>query len=173
MFAVRCTRKLLMRGAPDVLEAPVAPTTILGDWYANIVFTRPEHLVVCISERTLLPVVVTARNVKALPQRVADAAEGMLRAIGIEPDAVAAEAREMQGGYLGVTKNRKVLGTLTDFMFHFERSYQLRPGLSLQEHAVRLAEIPSAALGYAFPTEATRALFKAQQVTHAGRGSAV
>ena len=32
------------------------PTTRLGDWYANLLFTKSQHLIVCVSERSLLPI---------------------------------------------------------------------------------------------------------------------
>ena len=172
MFALRCTRKLLSRGAPSILAAPVAPTTVLGDWYANIIFTRPEHLVVCLSERTLLPVVVTAKDIQKLPNRVTAAVERMLHEIGIAPKMIAAEIREMEHGYLAVTADRKVLGSLNDFMFHFEHTYHERPGLSLHERACRLAEMPCGAIEYAFPSEATRSLFASNQLIRAARGAA-
>jgi hypothetical protein len=172
MFAIRCTRKLLNRGAPAVLEAPVAPTTLLGDWYANVVFTRPEQLVVCIAERTLLPVVVTAKDVKGLPGRVAAAAREMLSAVGIGPGHIAAEVEAMECGYLAVTANRRVLGSLNDFMFHFEHEYYAHPGLTLHERALSLAEMPCGAIEYAYPSEATRALFASAQAIRAAQSAA-
>ena len=105
MFAIRCTRKLLKRGAPSKLETPVAPTTVLGDWYANVLVTRPEHLVLCISERTLLPVVVTAKDIRRLSERVASAAQQMLASIGLPQQDIDCELREMQTSYLATTLN--------------------------------------------------------------------
>jgi hypothetical protein len=150
----------------------VPPTTVLGDWYANTVFTRPEHVVVCVCERTLLPVIVAAKDVRRLPARVAAAARDMLLAIGIPSTDVAAEFREMEDGYLAVTANRKVLGSLNDFIFHFEHAYHARPDLTLHERALRLAEMPSGALQYAFPTEATRALFASSHVIRGAKSAA-
>ena len=164
MFAVRCTRKLLLRGAPAILEAPVPPTTVLGDWYANVLFTRPENLVVCISERTLLPVVVTAKDIKHLPSRVASAVRDMLFTVGIPASQVEAELREMEFGYLAVTANRKVLGSLNEFMFQFEYAYHHLPSLTLHQRALRLAEMPCGAIEYALPIDATRALFRAHDI---------
>jgi hypothetical protein len=172
MFAVRCTRKLLNRGAPSVLESSVAPTTLLGDWYANILFSRPEHLVLCLSEKTLLPVIVPAKDIKRLPQRVTEAVCQVLRAYGIPEAQVEAEAIEMQQGYLATTASRKVLGCLNDFMYHFELQYQEHPGLTLLEQAMRLAEMPSAAIEFAFPFEATNALFATQKALRSASGAA-
>ncbi len=52
MFTLRCTHKLLRRGLPESPHGEVAPTTLLGDWYANVLVTRPQPLVL----RVLPPV---------------------------------------------------------------------------------------------------------------------
>jgi hypothetical protein len=161
MFTLHCTRKLLNRGAPKLLPVAAAPTTVLGDWYANIVFTRPEQVVVCLSERTLLPVVVTAKDIKHLPERVAAAAGTMLRSIGVSPDDIESELSEMAVGQLGTTASRRVLGSLNDVVFHFQHGTGRQQELSLHERALRMARMPWAALEYVFPAEATLAAFAA------------
>ena len=60
MVTLRCTQKLLRR--LEVTDKPAAPTPVLGDWYANILFSRPHQLVLCVSERSLLPVVLLAKE---------------------------------------------------------------------------------------------------------------
>ena len=172
MFAVRCTRKLLDRGAPRPLVTPVAPTTILGDWYANIVFTRPEYLVVCISEKTLLPVIVTAKNVKHLPERVAAAVGNMLTAIGVPAPEVEAELAQMNGGILAATVNRRVLGSLNEFVFHFEHGAGSYPELSIEDRALKLANMPCGAIEFVFPSKATLAAFAANRVVRAAKSAA-
>lgn len=69
MITIRCTQKLLRRVHPT--DEPRPSTTRLGDWYANLVFARPEQLVLCVSERTLLAVVVLldAETVESPPPR--------------------------------------------------------------------------------------------------------
>ena len=172
MFAVRCTRKLLSRGTPRELPVPVPPTTVLGDWYANIVFTRPEQLVVCVAERTLLPVVVSAKDVKLLPERVARAAGTMLQEIGVSPGDIAEELSQMNAGYFAPTANRRVLGSLNEAIFRFEYWYAEHPGLSLQQLAMRLAQVPCAPIGYAYPSEATVAAFATDKATKSARSAA-
>ena len=167
MFAVRCTRKLLERGAPKVLDKPAPPTTVLGDWYANIVVTRAEHLVVCISEKTLLPVVVTAKDVKHLPERLSAAVRTMLAAVGVSEVQIESELLEMRAGYLATTQDRRVLGCLNDFVFHFKHGAGSFPELSNHERALRLARMPCSILEYAFPSEATLAAFSARQAIRA------
>ncbi len=61
MLTIRCTGKLLKylhaRGPAQIIH----PTTGLGDWYANLLFTKRLRLVICVSERSLLPVFVEAK----------------------------------------------------------------------------------------------------------------
>ena len=172
MFAIRCTRKLLKRGAPSKLETPVAPTTVLGDWYANVLVTRPEHLVLCISERTLLPVVVTAKDVRRLSERVVSAAQQMLASIGLPQQDIDFELREIQTSYLATTLNRRVIGSLNDFMYHLESGTGSNRSQSLQDRAYRLASIPCAVLDYAYPREAAIAAFAASHAVKAAKSAA-
>ncbi len=62
MFTLRCTRTLLKRLRAQPNASPPPPTTRLGDWYGNLLYTRPQQLVICVSERSLLPVVVPSRG---------------------------------------------------------------------------------------------------------------
>lgn len=82
----RCTAKLLARLKTPPAAAPAEPSTRLGDWYANRLFTRPAHLVLC--ERTLLPVLVAAREL---------------------------EERAMADMAVGRTSSKRVLGSMNDF----------------------------------------------------------
>lgn len=60
MLTLRCTKKLLtrMKVKPDLQPPP--STTKLGDWYADVLNMGRERLVLCVSQRTLLPVVAPA-----------------------------------------------------------------------------------------------------------------
>jgi len=49
MFTLRCTRKLLRRiGATPSSEA-IAPSTVLGDWTANLLYLWPQRLVLAMN----------------------------------------------------------------------------------------------------------------------------
>jgi hypothetical protein len=171
MYAIRCTRKLLDRGAPKPLAPEAVATTVLGDWYANIVFERPEQLVVCISERTLLPVIVTAKDFKGLPGRIAAAAEKMLKAIGISDEDIADEIVAMQQSYIAKTIDRRVLGSLNDFVYHVQDGTASWRQDTLHDRAFRLAHLPCAVLQFAYPSEATLAAFIARKAVNAARAA--
>ena len=44
MVTLHCTRKLLARAGGSSKAETSLSTTVLGDWYANLVFARPEQL---------------------------------------------------------------------------------------------------------------------------------
>ena len=159
MIAIRCTQKLLKRASVPATDTPLAPTSLLGNWYANILFSRPP-LVLCISERTLLPVVVLAKDMPTLPGRLAVATYELLIALGIPGEAADRERSEMQETVLARTDSKRVLGSLNDFMFHLEYSAQSSPEESLLERALYLGRIPCAPIKYSSPIEATQELFK-------------
>ena len=154
MVTIRCTRKLLRR--LDVAADDTMPesTTILGDWYANILYSRPNQLVLCVSARSLLPVVLPAREIGTLAPRFCDALGSVLMALRIPKGVVEAEMREMEHSVYGPTQNRRLLGSVNDFMYHLSVLVDQKPDLSPTEMALHLAAIPCAPIGYKFPREA-------------------
>jgi hypothetical protein len=114
MFTLRCTRKLLRRiGATPSSEA-IAPSTVLGDWYANLLYTRPTQLVLAMSERSLLAVAMPAAPLHTLQERLRTQVEELLGAIGVPAEAVAREVEAMREVSIGTTASRAVLGCMND-----------------------------------------------------------
>jgi hypothetical protein len=67
MYTLRCTRKLLKRTDETPSSEAVSPTTVLGDWYANLLHLRPQQLVLAMNERTLLCALVPAAPPRTEP----------------------------------------------------------------------------------------------------------
>lgn len=164
MFTLRCTQKLLHRGLAETAGADTPPATLLGDWYANVLVARPQHLVLCISERTLLPLVVPAKNIQQLPLRLEQALGPMLAALCIEAPAVARELAAMQSPRIGRTASKRTLGSLNELMFLLESQLAWHPTLTLLEHSLRLADTPMKGVEHSFPDRATTALFASAAV---------
>ena len=120
MFTLRCTRKLLRRLGTTPSSEFVAPTTVLGDWYANLLYTRPQQLVLAMNERSLLCVLVPASPGDQLGRRLREAVASLLPAIGVPEDRVAAELRAMETLSIGATASRAVLGCMTDATLQLE-----------------------------------------------------
>ena len=112
MITLRCTRKLLDRAGDSIKPVSAAPTTVLGDWYANLIFARPEQLVLCINERSLLVVILQAKDFKNVAPRFRAQVVSLLTRIGVPAAAVAVEDLAMSELAFGPTINRKVLGCL-------------------------------------------------------------
>lgn len=157
--AIRCTRKLLRR--LPVTADPPASTTLLGDWYANILFSRPQQLLVCVSERTLLPIVLPAKESQTLVPRLALAVGDVLLQLGVNSKLIEAEQNEMRTFAYARTQNRRVLGSLNDFMFMLTHDLNARPNASLTEHSLHLARTPCTPIGHRSPDRVVPELFKA------------
>lgn len=138
-------------------------TTALGDWYANILYSRPNQLVLCVSARSLLPVVLRAREFGTLALRFRDALALILGALRVPKPLIDAELREMELFSYGPTQNRRMLGSVNDFMFRLAVLVHERSHLSLTAMALRLAATPCAPIGYLFPREAALDLLRGSE----------
>jgi hypothetical protein len=157
MVTIRCTQKLLRRLRPSS-DTP-ASTTVLGDWYANVLFSRPQ-LVVCVSERTLLPVVLHAKELQTLVPRLSVAVGEVLLRLGVSPKLAQKEQDEMRTFAYGRTQNRRVLGSLNDFMSMLPHYLNARPEATLLEHSLHLAQTPCTPIGHSSPDRVTLELFQ-------------
>jgi hypothetical protein len=165
MVTLRSTQKLLRRlGLPPKL-ATSAPTTVLGDWYANLYYTRPHQLVLCLSERTLLAVLIPARDSKSLGSRFRDGVLALLARLGVPPAAVDAEGRAMGEVAFGPTANRRVLGCLNEAAYAISIEAELGRRTSATDHELFLSENIYALTGYREPRELVLELFAASGVS--------
>jgi hypothetical protein len=71
--------------------------------------------VLCTSERTLLSVVVPAKDLPGLPSRLVSSLVLLLRYLGVPPSIMAAELRAMQHVRFDRTASRSVLGMMNEF----------------------------------------------------------
>ena len=152
MFTLRCTKALLKRIKTPTSASPPAPNTVLGDWYANLLLTRSKQLVLCVSERTLLPILVEAANPGTLGSRLQNAVAEMLRVIEVPEERMWAEEAAMEELVVSTTASRQVLGSMNDFA-HMLAYYP--PGMSPASVARQLAESPCSPIGMNSPRRAT------------------
>ena len=165
MFSLRCTRKLLgkLKVKPDL--SPPAPTTRLGDWYASTFNVGWNRLVLCTSERTLLPVLVPIAG-PDLPGKLEMALGEMLKSIGVPATLADEELRQMSELTVGKAASLSVLGSMQDFkrMARFEVAE--KP--SLLHVSLELAEAPCGPMKYRTPIEATLEAFGVERRRYAG-----
>jgi hypothetical protein len=157
MTALRCTAKLLKRLGMSTPGEPSPPENALGDWYANIIFTRVGHYVLLVSERSRLPVLLTARDLHSLPTRFIQTLADLLADLDVPTHQIDREIGAMQPLFFGKTANRSVLGTLNDNVF-LAKHYLASGELSVVDVTRVLARAPCLPLESIFPIDETRRL---------------
>jgi len=136
VFSIHATRKLLDRVNRPVLPVVSEPATILGNWYANVLFWKPQ-VALLVNERTLpLAPAVT------LLERFPEALQQVLEALGVIPAFIEVETDAMAEGLYARTANRSVIGIMNEFKYLAE-TYRRHRGLDdLVTLAVELSETP-------------------------------
>ncbi|HTA91394.1 MAG TPA: hypothetical protein VK745_17535 [Polyangiaceae bacterium] len=160
MFTLRCTQRLLARLKVDRTELAVGePTTLLGDWYANLLHIGRVQLVLAVSERTFLPVVLPAAPVSSVVTHLHRGVGDVLRALRLDAASIDRELVEMGTLVLGRTASRQVTGILVDFAKGLELYLEHEP--SLLTCSVKFAKTPCSPLykTTVTPESATAALF--------------
>ena len=132
----------------------MTPTNRLGNWYGNLFQVGPRKLVLCVSESTLLPVLLRGRTAE-FPRTFTDELGKVLAGIGVPAAVVAEETAASEIAHFAKTSDRSVLGSMNDIMQ--VAKHWLRDREDLQETSLKLANMPSLVMDAVFPSEAARA----------------
>jgi hypothetical protein len=158
MLVLRATQKLLKRiGKPDA--DPPQSTTILGDWFAQPLSVGHGRYILLASERSRLPILMPAKDVKNLARNFPDALAEMLLALGIPAESVEREVEACDDIVIAATNNRSLLGTLNDYANMLQWAMPNRPNATLLDTALWLADTPVRPID-GFPDKVTRGLFE-------------
>lgn len=120
MFTVRGTKKFLDRVGRPVPDPP-ASSTVLGDWYANVLFWRPQ-VALFVNASTFVPVLMPLAPAAGVVGRFPAAMAEVFATLGIDPRFVEAETTEMESVVLAKTASRQVLGVMNEFVFMAEHT---------------------------------------------------
>ena len=146
VYVVHATKKLLERIRPAVLVDPETPsTTMLGGWYATVLFWRPQ-VALLVNEATLLPVLTPLAPAATLLDRFPAALAAIMAAHGVGDDVVASELASMDRYQLAKTANRSVLGVMNEFSRLADAFRDDGVAVDVLDLAVRLAETPCSPL---------------------------
>ena len=163
VIVFRCTRTLLDRLPDRLVMTPVRSTTALGDWYFKLLFTRPQWLLLGVSERSRLPVVLSARDLDTMHLRFLEASERAFHDLRVSGAAISAELTAMRDAVFSKTIDRRVIGSLNDFAHAVKWALHDRPGEPLAALNLWLAETPILPLKDS-PDRMTRRLLEARVV---------
>lgn len=118
--------------------------TALGDWYVNRIVVDRRPLLLLLSAKALLPLLLPARDVRALRERLPTLVAASLHRLGVDPALIAAEVAAMTPVIIAPTRDRSVLGILVDTAksvpYHLEAGRWDDTTLPFVE--ARLAETP-------------------------------
>ena len=141
VFSIHATKKLLDRVNRPALPAVSEPATILGNWYANVLFWKPQ-VALLVNERTLLPVLMPLAPAATLSDRFPEALGRMLEALGVAPAFIEAEISAMADARYAKTANRSVIGIMNEFKYLAEVYRAHRDFDGLVALAVDLSRTP-------------------------------
>lgn len=141
MLIVRATKKLLRLTGPSTASTDDRGTTLLGPWYATVLFWRPR-VTLLVNESTLLPVLMPLAPAATLTRRIAEQITTTLMAYEAPPSIIDQERQRMETCQLGTTTNRSVVGIMTEFVRLAEIHHDADPATDLVALAARLATTP-------------------------------
>ena len=113
MVILRPTQKLR---ALLPLTAPASADfdSALGDWYINRIVVDRCPLLLIVSAKSLLTLLIPARDVRTIPNRLAMLVATRLRRLGIAQHLIECETSAMTTIAIAPTRDRSVLGVLVD-----------------------------------------------------------
>ena len=114
MVYLRATQKVL-RDLPPPSSSEESSDTALGDWYTKRFVVDRVPLLLLISSGSLLAIVLRARSVRSLPERLPRLVEVRLHRLRVPSRLIEAEVRAMTPVVVAKTVDRSVLGVLVDF----------------------------------------------------------
>lgn len=156
-LTIRITSKLAKRVKEPLTVDPTTSTGLLGDWYANLLYIERQQFILAISEKTLLPLLIPAKDAKQFPKRMVESLEDSLAALNIPKEQIAKELAEMSSWAFAKTASRQILGVMTDFGKALD--FYVGRGETLLQLQARLVETPCSPIGMDSPVESTCKLF--------------
>jgi uncharacterized protein DUF6933 len=106
------------------------------------VATRPQHIVLCTNERTLLCVVVPLAPASALRQRFATADQRLIARIPAPSTLIGREMHALEQIHLGPATNRSVRSSMTHFGYAVEAWLESRRPLDYEALSLWLCDTP-------------------------------
>jgi len=158
MIVLRCTSKLLDKLSITPTAEPRASSNALGDWYATVLRSKRGQFVLGIARETLLPIVVSGRELRAFPERLASTVREVLTAYGVGAELIERECAAMSEVQYARTDDRSTVGVLTELQRLLHGDLEYHPNATLTELSLRLAETPIVARDL-FPDDATCRMF--------------
>lgn len=160
MVIFRCTQKLAktfnLHLEKDCAETS---TNVLGDWYFNYFTHQRKYYLLGLSENSLLPVVIQAKEIKDFSLRFRGELGKILGIIGIDQQKADEEISKMRQIRFAKTKSKKILGCQNDCIRLIPHILENAPHFNVSELAMTLGKMPFKSINYLYPYEMTLKCF--------------
>ncbi|MES2977923.1 MAG: hypothetical protein V4731_05820 [Pseudomonadota bacterium] len=140
-YTLHCTKKLLARIKPPVMEGGPPSTNLLGNWYATAVFWKPQ-VALLVNEATLLPVLMPLAPASNLAERFPQHLALVLAAHGVAQKLIDHEVEKMREARHAKTASRSLLGMMNEFTFLAEVYRGMERDADLLTLAIKLSKTP-------------------------------
>jgi hypothetical protein len=163
MYALRCTLPLLkrLRTLPSDDAGAPRSTTALGDWFVRPFSVGHHRLLLCTSTLSLLPIIVPAKDLHALPMRLRAALAIVLARLAVAEDSIQRELQAMWTNRIAKTNSQVITGSMTDFVRMADwRVYGGPRAPELITLSLELAEAPCGPINHQSPKDVARALLQ-------------
>lgn len=141
---------------------PLPPENVLGDWYANWIWTAAGDLIIFASEKTFLSVAMPAEAVGQFAPLFVARVRSLLRALDVPEPAVAQELAHYREVAIAKTASRSVLGVMNDVAWHYQLAAERHSGddepLSLSRAELRVSRMSHIGPDYLIPCLVAREL---------------
>jgi len=162
MLTLCCTKIVRDRlHLPAQMSPPAQPSTRLGNWYVHLARFGRQQIVLATSERSLLTILLPARQLRETIEVNFHGAVGeLLAALQLPEQVVSRELAAMQPISFSAASNRRVIGSMNEYVWQLG-SYLSRTSDPLKL-SLQLSRTPMSAVGsrsnYGFPDEVARDL---------------
>jgi hypothetical protein len=143
VFTVHGTKKFLDRVPDKIIPAAdlQVPTTVLGGWYATVLFWAPQ-VALFVNQPTRLPLLVPLAPGASVITRTTETAAAVFAALGLSESFIASEVTAMANHQMAKTASRSVLGTMNDFTYLAEAHRTPKQSPDLLGLSLNLAKTP-------------------------------
>lgn len=145
MFNLLATKKLLDRIKPSAFAPDIASNTVLGNWYATVLFWKPQ-IALLVNEKTLLPVLMPLVPATDVAVRFPNHLASVLAAHGMPESFIEHELLQMSEVQYAKTSNRSVVGVMSQFSFLAEVFREHLQAGDLLALSIKLSETPCSSL---------------------------
>ena len=141
MFYLHCSKQLLDRVSSGLSEPAGTGGNILGNWYAKVIFSKPQ-VALFLNERTLLPVLMPLAPASSLVERFPQYLFKVLLSQGVSESFMQQELNYLDEVVYCKSTNRSIIGILNMFTYQLESYQSIHYANDWHELSMMMADTP-------------------------------